>query len=40
MKIKFKKLDKSVPSPIEWEEVEELSDTDRGTNGYGSTGQK
>ena len=26
--------------PIEWEEVEELSDTDRGTNGYGSTGQK
>ena len=26
--------------PIEWEEVEELSDTDRGANGYGSTGQK
>lgn len=26
--------------PIEWEEVKELSDTDRGANGYGSTGQK
>lgn len=26
--------------PIEWEEVDELSDTARGDNGYGSTGLK
>jgi dUTP pyrophosphatase len=25
--------------PIEWEEVENLNDTDRGSNGYGSTGK-
>lgn len=26
--------------PIEWEEVEELSETKRNENGYGSTGLK
>jgi dUTP pyrophosphatase len=27
-------------TPIEWEETEELSETERGTGGYGSTGLK